>query len=310
MKKFVSIVLVIALVFSLSTVAFAANDETETSVMEIEGGHLYMAVSDTKTVTIATNNANHFVRIAIKYPNSDTVYEWSIENYTETFEPQNDAFWNEIIEIAESNINNANKVCIVCLPPQNETPIMQMSSGSASADLEENLEELEGNEYAWRLKYSNYDYSVGHDFDIYENMEFNTQLIGTWTWSDVLSVIGLITGVMGKVGVPHAKTISTICSVLGVAISAYSKVQPGKISEYICTADVYRYVHIDSETYAYNTTHKYISYYGYDNADSGSTERARIDESSRFVEWEVSESYFNDYDWQCEDAYAMYEMIN
>lgn len=310
MKKFISIILSTAILFSISATAFASEAKTaptNSAVVDISGGSLYTSEENDKKVAILTNNENHLLDVSICYlsmPN--TVYQWTITDYPiPTFTPSNSQFWYDIISYVENQMSTANIVHFTEVTYEKPIELSQTRS-SAGADLLSQLEELIGvSEYSDDVIHS-ITYQ-GQRYRILESMDFRILTDGSKSWTTTIQVSSLIASVLGLVA--SSTLITAICGAFGVAASAYSMLPAGTINKYLCVADVCRHVSINGSAYPYNMTDKYFEYKGYENANNNSHERAYIDDGSLNEYYTDDEDYFNSNNSQVMDAYVVFSRI-
>lgn len=311
MKKFISILLTLCMIVSITSTAFAADTSTSsstpsTSVSTIDGGHLYVSIGSDENIAILTNVEDHLIDISISYLSSpNTVYQWTITDYPESTFTTSDDFWNGVVAYAENRMTDASVVTFTEVSYDEPIELPQTRS-SAGADLLEDLEEFMGtSEYFGRQIYSTT--YQGQVFRVLESMDFRILTNGSKSWSTTISVSSLIVSVLGLAAT--TTLVGAICGAFGVALSAASLIPPGKINKYICRAMNYRYVTINGSEYAYSMADKFIDYNGYENADNNSTERAYADSGSRSVSYVPSAAYFSSYTDQINDAYEMFLRI-
>lgn len=311
MKRIISIFLSLCMISMLSLQCFASNDlstpsqqtDIEPYIGQINGGNIYVSKTTDKVVTIMTNNSLHLIDISIMYPENETVvYEWSITDYpVATFSPANEYFWMGIVEYAELHMSSAKTVTFI--NNTYDTPIeLPQTRSSAGADLLEALEDYEGSEYHGDLLYTTT--YQGKTFRVYESMDHGIFIAGTKAWNTPITVASLITGIIGTA--TTSTLVAAICGAFGIATSAGALLDPGKLNQYTCEANTYRYVTINGSSYVYNTTDKFVTYNGYEDADNNSTNRAYIDSGSRSVNYPDGSTYFVSFTSQVQDAYDMF----
>ena len=311
MKKFISILLTLCMLVSVTSTAFAADVSKETatpstSVSTIDGGHLYTSKKSDANIAILTNDDAHLIDISISYLSSpNTVYQWTFVDYPESTFTISDSFWNGVVAYAESRMADANAVTFTEVSYDEPIELAQTRS-SAGADLLEDLESfMDTSEYFGKQVYSTT--YKGQVFRVLESMDFRILTDGSKSWATAISVSSLIVGVLGLAAT--TSLVEAICGAFGVTLSLASLIPAGKINKYICRAMNYRYVTINGSEYAYSRADKFIDYNGYENADNNSTERAYADSGSRSVSYVPSASYFSSYTDQIEDAYDMFLRI-
>lgn len=310
MKKFLSIILSTAILFSISATAFATEREIATptsAVVDISGGNLYTSEEGGKRVAILTNDENHLLDVSICYLSApNTVYQWTITDYPiSTFTPSNPQFWYNIVDYVEDQMSDANIVYFTEVTYEEPIELPQTRSSAGSALLNQ-LEELMGlGEYSDTVVH-NITYQ-GQRYRILEYMDFRILNDGSKSWSNTIQVSSLIVSVLGIVY--SLSVLSAICSAFGVAINAYSELSAGTINKYICLADVCRWVSINGSTYPYNITDKYFEYRAYEDADLNSRRGAYIDTGSKAEYYTDDEAYFYSNDSQIMDAYVAFSRI-
>lgn len=310
-KKAVSVFLILAMAFSLSTIGLANNifgDDANYQIDVIDEGHIFILTSLEKNVVVMTNDDTKQVVVAIKYLSpEERIYEWQIPYYDEEFCTNELLFWYNVIEYAEDHIDDAKEVEITVTEHKNSNDISPFAArNSAIADMAAEMEEELGEEYAHDLKYSrNYN---GQVFRVYEDMQFNFYEDKVFSWRDAISVASFIVDILKKVAT--TQLVKAICTACGLVLNAASMLpSSGEIQRYTCIANVYRYVTANGSMYHYNITHKYIVYDGYENLDLSDRTRASVDMGSKTIDYGDGETYFNDYDEQVEDAWLTYKVL-
>lgn len=280
MKKFISILLSLCLIFTMASPVMAAEISVapSSSVVELDDGYMYTAVTNSKKVAILTNNDGSLVDISISYLSSpNTVYQWSFESYAAPVFTTSNSFWNGIIDYAESQMNSASVVTFTDVIY--DTPIdITLTRSSASEDLKEEMVELLGtDEYAMRLIHT-VDYGYMH-MDIYETLDIRIFTAGVRSWDTTITVSSLIVGVLGLAAYNYT-FLAALCGALGVSMSIHSLVTAGSIDQYLCRGMYFRDVTINDSSYSYAMADRYIDYTGYDDPGPSDTRRAFIDSNS------------------------------
>lgn len=310
MRKLVCIFLTISLICMFSITAYgevSTQKNVRENVIDIEGGKLFSYEDIEKNVTILANEQGNEVHISIKYSEEpNTVYQWIFDEYAVTFNVYDKTFWYDIIRYAENKINEATVIVFTETIYDSLIPVNQ-SRGSAAADLQEQLENLSG-----ETEYFGDDiYTVtyqGKTCTVYESLDFQIYKEGRYAWSDPITVTSFITGVLGYVA--GQTLVGTVCNIFGLAVSAYSLLpENGTVEKYLCRELYYRDVKIHGSNYIYNTTYKFVDYYGYDNTTMGNTQRAKIDVGSCETSYSDSYSYFLSCIMQVQDACALFDRI-
>lgn len=252
-------------------------------------------------MNILTDDSNHLLDIAISYAeDNETVYHWTICNYPDEVFSYSDSFWNAVILYAEKQ-GNAD---IIHFCSSSE---MSMRS-SASADLREELRTyLETDEYSGKLKHS--EIYQGVTFKVYERLQLSTTFVRSeyWATSAPVEISVFITKILGLV--KTNALVSAICKAYGIILETGAKLPAeGEINIYTGCGIYSRYTTKSGGNYPYNTTYKYVSYTGYEDANDNDS-RAYIDSSSEVVEYDKSESYYNNYSLQVQDAYQTYKIL-
>ena len=310
MKKFISIILSTAILFSISATAYATEADTAyitSAVVDISGGNLYTSEENDKRVAILTNDENHLLDVSICYLSApNTVYQWTITDYPiSTFTPSNPQFWYNIVDYVEDQMSDANIVYFTEVTYEEPIELPQTRS-SAGSDLLDELEELMGlGEYSDTVVHS-ITYQ-GQRYRILEYMDFRILTDGSKSWANAIQVSSLIVTVLGLVA--SSTLITAICCAFGVVASASSLLPAGTINKYLCVADVCRWVSINGSAYPYNITDKYFEYKGYENASNDSREKAYIDDGSLSEYFTDDEAYFNSNNSQIMDAYVVFSRI-
>lgn len=176
---------------------------------------------------------------------------------------------------------------------------------SAGADLINGMEKELGAKYTNRLLHTTTFKS--NKYRVYQSLDFRVNAKGSTSWGKAMTVTSLITGVLGLTAT--TALVKAICGVFGIAASAGSIIPAGKLNKYDCIGMEYRTVTINGSKYVYNSTDKFTSYKGYENASNSSKERAYIDTSSKKIDYLEGKTYYNSYTSQINDAYIMFQRI-
>lgn len=299
-RKLISSLTCIAVFLSLTNInAFAMNSNenlvnTQQNVYleKIEDGYVFTQKADDKSVAIITSNTENVVAISIIYTsNSDIVYQWIINDYPmEGFSQNSLDFWDSIISYAENNLDNASLIEISVDEISENTP---MPFSSADADLAEDLVGIVGEEYS--NKYTNrLRVMDGHDYRLYESMEFSIRKCATLSWQTGASIASVLAGVVSIAPVPPHVALFT--GVLGIVAAVASTILPaGKVNQYSCMALYTRYVTVDNGSTQYGHAYKIRTFDGYEDANPNSTGRAHVFPATEvlFYDPNQSEEYFN-----------------
>lgn len=318
MKRLFVTILAVTMCLSLCVPAFASEEKLNncdsmsllnhtfrTACVEDTGdGYLCVLSGNEKIVTIITYESQGLVDVSIKYYSQpNIVYQWvAIPYHDNIYDISGNSLWSEIIAFVETTPNEATAVEFVTVEnAKNEMPLSTRSS--ITRDLMAALKECVGEEYSNQLFYQGTHY--GLNFRIYEDMTLTIHNSRSLTWSDAISVASFITAYLGLTATTSA--IANVCNIFGVAFSVSALIPAGSAKEYICRAQVCRYVTINGGTHIYTATYKNIDYKGLDDGDTYSTAPADIvNKSNPVISYGDGESYFNSSIAQVQDAYVEY----
>lgn len=298
-ERAISILLSVSMLLSTVSTAFAAentenftNSPQDTYWEELVDGDVFVQQTDRKLVAIITSDAEHIVTISIKYVSQpNLVYQWIINDYpVAEFRPDDLSFWNDIIEYAEGKMGAASLVEFSIEEISENDPMVFSSAG---ADLAADLEGITGKEYADKYTYQ-LKRMDGHDYRLYETMEFNIRQLSTLSWKSGTSIASVLVSIIGVVAT--GANVALLCSILGIASSVASTVLPaGKVNKYECMVQYIRYVTVDYGSRQYGHAYKIRNFEGYENADTNSTERAYVipDTELLYYSGSQTEEYFN-----------------
>ena len=318
MKKLFAMMLAAAMCLSLCVPAFASeesrNDIGSTNLLnqpfhivyteDTGNGYLCVLSENGKVVTIITYENQGLVDVSIKYYSQpNIVYQWTAIPYHDNiYDVRGNSLWSEIIAFVETAPSKATAVEFVTV--ENAEDELSLSTRSSiTRDLMAALEECVGEEYSNQLFYQGTHY--GLNFRIYEDMTLAIHNSRSLTWSSAINVASFITAYLGLTATTNA--IASICNVFGIAFSLSALIPAGSAREYICRAQVCRYVTINGGTRIYTATYKNIDYKGLDDGDPYSTAPADIvNKADPIISFGDGESYFNSSIAQVQDAYVEY----
>lgn len=295
MKKIISFILAVSIIFSLAQPALAAGLEDsllppDTVIEGIDGGHIFFQDLDDKTVCIITNETDGFISIAIGYDDeANTVYQWAIDNYLiSDFAPNDIAFWTGLINYAEENMDDS--FCTVFeRTPSDGTVVL---SAPGRHDLWKELVALHGYEYSDHKEFS--EHIGGAIFTVYESLTYDIFERETLSWNSATTITGLLVTLLGpSLSATASMTASLLMSLLGV-VSPDTPIGSGDLICYNCSAFYTRYVTTPSSNRHWSTTYKDIQYLGYENASSTAIEPAVLstDEVTTSVVYSHSKSFY------------------
>lgn len=304
MRRSVGLILVLCLLLSITSPAYAANTEIDLNDLPntyhsaIEGGDMFVQEADGKLVTILTNEAEQLVTISIKYdPASNTVYQWILESYpVNPFAPESLSFWTDIINYAEDRMDEA-----AIVEFEVESAMQNNARSSAGADLYNDLVSIVGTPYSDTL--TEVRSIEGHTYRLYEALEFDIKNVTVNRWLTAITVASFITGIVGLTAT--SSTIITVCGIFGLATTTASTLIPaGSTNEYTCKAIYTRYITVDGSVKWYAGAYKTKSFKGYEDASDNSTGRAKIFGSSVNIKYTSTGDIYNTGLWDI--AYANY----
>lgn len=309
-KRILSLFLAITCLLAVVPIsALAANVNPVIYLDEIADGNIFVQKTQEKIVTIGTNDVEHIVSISILYSKdiypkeSCIVYQWVFSDYPEPFSPNDTSFWEDVIEYAETRKNDAS---LIPFTLDEAEPNGQMTRSSAIADLAADLQNRVGREYSG--KYIEMRRMGGHDYRLYETLEYNIHEIDTLVWKKAATLLSIITSTLGLKGTDS--TLDVISYVLGLASAVPNQIiSPGKVNEYECMALYTRYVTVDYGTRQYGHAYKVRSFKGYENAEDNNTERAYIVPDSEMLYYDLNQSAEYFYGGIFDEAYNEYNNI-
>lgn len=316
MNRIISFIVAVSMILFSIGPAYASNDplygkDNSYLIENTDSGKIFVQISDTKTSVIITDEHNKIMDVSFKYnSNPDIVYQFSSINYSPAISVHSDntqlGYWISLLDYVEKNIDDATIVEFDEVIFDKPIDVTQ-SKSSAGQYFKSTLASLLGPEYYGTLKTTTPIIRYDQVFRVYESMAFYIYNTGYSTWTVTITAASLITSVLGAV--VTSSLLSAICGAFGVAISVASLITPGRVNKYTCEASVYRYVTINGSSYAYNITYKMIDYKGYEDNDLNSTAPAQLDTGSQSIWYDRSQTYFNSYSLQVDDAYSMFQTI-
>lgn len=291
-RRVVTLCLILCLLCSNISPAFALDTVNGTTKVEdIGSGKMFIQETDEQLTAIGADNATHTITVSIKYTDDpNTVYQWVFMDYPEDEFDMNDlSFWEDVINYAESKTEQATVVYFVTEEISEDEPMVLSSAG---ADLREDLEG-----YLGETEHSNRSVSTrvmdGRIFQLYEDLTFNIYSSGVrHSWNTGITISSLVVGVLGLAAT--SRIMATICGVLGIAFTVASMtLSSGKINQYTCAANYYRYVKLQSGATYYAVSEKIVTYKGYEDASLNSSGRASIVSDTKVERFSRTESHFN-----------------
>lgn len=309
-KRIFSLLLAITCLLGVMPVsAYAANDGSETYLDETADGNIFVQKNQDKIVTIATTDVEHIVSISILYSKdirskeSCIVYQWVLNDYPDPFSPNIPSFWEDVIEYAEARKSEASLIAFALEETEPDEP---MALSSAGADLASDLQSIVGREYS--NKYIEMRRMGGHDYRLYETLEYNIRKVHTLSWRDGATAVSIVTSTLGLVATNG--TVTLICGVLGILSTASQDYLPaGKMNQYECMALYTRYVTVDYGTRQYGHAYKIRNFEGYEEASNNSTGRAHIIPDTELLYYDSNQSAEYFYGGIFDEAYNAYNNI-
>lgn len=275
-------------------------------VQPIQGGYMYTQLTDSQSIVILTDTLRGMAEVDIcLLSQRNTVYHWILEdNLPSGIGSPTDAFWNSLISYCNSHMSEATVFQFIDYT-LDEPMVLPQTRSSAAADLQQDLAGLVGSQYSNRQMYTSS--TTGQRITIYEDMVFRISYLGYKAWSTAISIGSIIATVLGLTAT--TALVKAIANIYSVAASVGSIIPPGKLNKYQAQAIVSRLATVNGSKYVYNTAEKFYNYRGYEDGDINSTARAYVDSSSQSIDYPQGSSYFNSYQSQAADAYAMFQRI-
>ena len=297
MKKLVKVLLSLTLICLSVNPVFAddSNSGYTISSAALNDAVIEVVEGDLFRLSITTGTETDYLELNyLDKLNEETVYNWILDK--DDFVSYNT---DDFIDYAQSNLEEANGIVI-----QNvDVPTVY---SSANADILEQLREKYGEEDTIRKAAR---FSSEYDVEIYEDWVFRVNEDKTKSWTSPLSISSLIVNVLNEV--VDTTLVNALCQAMGVAISYASMLEAnGSIKIYNADAFFTRYATINSDGRIYNVTDKYVNNKAYENNSPQNEERAYVDFGSETVVFTDTESYYNNFTLQMDDAIENYNLYN
>lgn len=296
MKKIVSYILVLSLLFSLAQPAVAANSSHNTEIQnatieKIDNGYVFFQNEDVKRVIIISNVVTNSLNVAISYTEEpNVIHQWIIDDYPDSDLDYDSAqAWLEVVRYAEENMQDSFST-VMEWEPANDPDVGRASAGS---DLRNALKAKYGSEYSDKKLRT--EIKGGAFFTVYESKSFEISKQGTLTWGTVATVAGILLAIYGYFNeVALERAIGILLGFFGVATSD-APVKPNSLNYYNCYVLYTRYVMASSSDKQWSTTYKTIRHTGFENPSLDSNDRAALstDTGSTSITYAPDEAFFD-----------------
>lgn len=309
MKKSISLFLIVAMLFSMSSVAFAAdNVQMEPELFEeyaVDTGIFYrytldyvgdewdaiiFVPNDGSSVSFSATKITPLVEGELDEAD-DGIYSVTIEAGAN----------KEPLEYLREGFSLLNQASVVSASTFDTNTVEQRDS--VQADLFAAARKIYGNEYE-RVVYNDYTYPNVDVISVHGDLTLRMRKEGSKTFEvgTSLSVAALALTKMTGVSVTLS-FLSLVVSVRGEIIDTLAVVDA-----YVVDVDFGRWTTVDNGDYVYTIANKIYQHCGL-NERNNETKAYLQDEEPELL-YMPSPTYYNDYSAQVEDAYNMYLGLN
>lgn len=303
-KKFVSLLLVIVMLFSMSFTAVAIEISQTKPVLleeyESEVGTYYRyALSYHNAIWhsiifIPDNNQKISFTATSLNKDDDELYESMIE-FSETKNPV-DYLKDGFASLECASITNMSDFV---LSDNNQASDDAMPRDAVQRDFMTAMRNIYGNEYE-RILYRDSTYKGVDEVIVHEDLVYSCNKKGSLVFDagTPLSAISLAVTKLTNLSITLS-AISLALSVAGDVIDAYAT-----IDTYILKADFGRWTTIDDGSYVYTMTNKVYTHVGINERNNEND--VQLEESNPELIYMPSATYYKDYSAQTDDAYYAY----
>lgn len=298
-KKSIAFIMVLFLFISNFSYVNAADTSIQLppNCYEINGTYIYMFNDDSLNAIVVYDYQNNVISGSISFERG-SVYEYStISNPSTTRFLTNDD-WNKCILFMKDNLSQARYI-EGDIEEYDDVEITSTRS-SVSADLLSDLRDRTGSEYTDTFidstTYSNYWMTIR------ESMVQRISKKRTFSWRSSITIASYCATFL-SLSNPSSSVISAVATVFGITNLATSLIPAGKSNEYKCQAIYTKTTYVSRNNYACNSTSKYRTYYGLDDGDLSSSNRAKIYSPSPEYSYSHSGQYYSNHNAQYSDAY-------
>lgn len=309
MKKSISLLLVVAMLFSMSSIAFAADNMS----MEPELLEEY-AVNTGTFYTYALDYVDDTWNAIIFVPNDGNSVSFSATKITPLVEEAQDGADDRIYSVTIEAVENKDPLeylqegfsllgqASVVNAASFDTSVAERRD-SVQADLFADARKIYGSEYQ-RVVCRDYTYPNVNVISVHEDLVMRMTKKGTKTFAagTSLSVAALALTKMAKISV-RISVLSLVVSVVGECISAAASVDA-----YVVDVDFGRWTTINNGSYVYTMTNKIYRHCGLNERNNET--RAYLQREDPELAYTHSSAYYNDYSAQIADAYNLYLRMN
>lgn len=313
MKKLLSLLLIVAMLFSVNSVAFAADySQAELGLLEVytvDTGvyYRYGAFHDGEewiAIVFMPNNGRNisFSATPLVPPAAEEQEKQDDRIYTISIASSANKGSADYLQEGFASLQEASVISASffdTIESANEAPLRD----SVQRDLFAAMRQIYGNEYE-RVVYRNLTYPNINEIDVHQDLVFRMHREGSRTFGvgTALSVAALaltrLTGISVAISF-----LALIVSVSGEYINASATVDA-----YIVEADFGRWTTIDDGDYVYTMTNKIYTHCGLNERNNETA--AYLQNDNPTPEYIPSSTYYNSYSAQAADAYAMYLQMN
>lgn len=276
------------------TIVTTEATEPYSCVLPAANGHMYYELTNAQSICVMTNIDKNTIEVNIvNVSEPEVVHRWVLSDYdTNAYNTQD--FWDSIIQYANSHVEEAQTIMV-------KHGEVDESKGGALIFLWEEFNTMIESEYYDVLKYTAN--KNGETMRIYETHVPKIELWDSLTWSDGVTIGGLISTLLG---VEITNTLVQCIAKAFDVIMDVSSLLPerSKLEQYRCSDHYFRYTTVNGSKYAYNITDKYTDYFGYDAPNQVGI--PNIDHGSKETWYSQNATYYRSYSSQVNDAYEMF----
>lgn len=310
MKRVVAFFLCACMIMSCSSTAFAYSSQKEGTDSEIftfdtPVGDCIAQVSENEVVTVVINEKG----VEVNYTESDNagnIYKFMLDE--EDIKSLKDAAPKQIISTVENIKGDYWDVTERIEGRVEYTEADPMAAplprSSITADLFEDLEDLEGPEYdKLRIGSST---KGGTTIEVYEEMQFQVRETKRLKW-DLGTTVSLGTFITAFLGLSVPTTVAIACfsAVFDVVSDAASQISgKGELQTYRCTAWRTRYTVLKGTSKRITENHYFRDYVGYDDMDLNSTGRAAVNGDELTISYNPDSEFYTNLATLIDDAWS------
>ena len=288
--------------FAINAVEVSPNQPNVLSEVSMnENGYMYLYSDSEKRAVIISNISGDYIKASISYT-TGKIYEFELTDFLNSETNKSSiVYWENILSYIDSHISEG---YLVDVNIDIENLNMNLLRSSAGEDLKNELKSFVGKQYSNVTKYAK-QYN-GANIKIVENLVHEISKVRRLSWKESISVTSFIVSLLDVN--PTTTAIKAVCKAMGIAVDAYSTLYPDSCEIFLCRANYSRWAYVNDCRTPCNSTNKYIDYYGLDDGDPRSGNRAHIytDSSDAVTHYSHNATYYNNYSQQVTDAYSYY----